>query len=88
MFDAEINFDAADIEPRITYGTNPGLGMGINDAIPAFEGDDDTARQSYEKSLSYMGFHEGQKLKGIPVDYVSSEAVPTAESRTSAHLPR
>ncbi len=70
VFDAEINFDAADIEPRITYGTNPGLGMGINDAIPAFEGDDDTARQSYEKSLSYMGFHEGQKLKGIPVDYV------------------
>ena len=70
VFDAEINFDAADIEPRITYGTNPGLGMGINDAIPAFEGDDDTARPSYEKSLSYMGFHEGQKLKGIPVDYV------------------
>ena len=70
VFDAEVNFDAADIEPRITYGTNPGLGMGINDAIPAFEGDDETGRQSYEKSLAYMGFHEGQKLKGIPVDYV------------------
>lgn len=70
VFDAEVNFDAADIEPRITYGTNPGLGMGINDAIPAFEGDDETGRQSYEKSLAYMGFEEGQKLKGIPVDYV------------------
>lgn len=70
VFDAEVNFDAADIEPRITYGTNPGLGMGINDAIPAFEGDDETGRQSYEKSLAYMGFKEGQKLKGIPVDYV------------------
>ncbi len=70
VFDTEVNFDAADIEPRITYGTNPGLGMGINDAIPAFEGDDETGRQSYEKSLAYMGFHEGQKLKGIPVDYV------------------
>lgn len=70
VFDAEVNFDAADIEPRITYGTNPGLGMGINNAIPAFEGDDETGRQSYEKSLAYMGFKEGQKLKGIPVDYV------------------
>lgn len=70
VYDTEVNFDAADIEPRITYGTNPGLGMGINDAIPAFEGDDETGRQSYEKSLAYMGFHEGQKLKGIPVDYV------------------
>ncbi|HJE39187.1 MAG: 3-isopropylmalate dehydratase large subunit [Candidatus Amulumruptor caecigallinarius] len=70
VFDAEVDFDAADIEPRITYGTNPGLGMGINDAIPSFEGDDETARQSYEKSLAYMGFKEGQKLKGIPVDYV------------------
>lgn len=70
VFDTEVNFDAADIEPRITYGTNPGLGMGINDAIPAFEGDDETGRQSYEKSLAYMGFHEGQKLKGIPVYYV------------------
>lgn len=70
VFDAEVNFEAADIEPRITYGTNPGLGMGINDAIPAFEGDDETGRQSYEKSLAYMGFKEGQKLKGIPVDYV------------------
>lgn len=61
VFDKEIVFDAADIEPMITYGTNPGLGMGINDTIPS-----DTP----EKSLKYMDFKSGEKLIGKKVDYV------------------
>lgn len=61
VFDKEIVFDAADIEPMITYGTNPGLGIGINDTIPS-----DTP----EKSLKYMDFKSGEKLIGKKVDYV------------------
>ena len=70
VFDREINFDAADIEPRITFGTNPGMGIGINDPIPAPDPEDEAGRISYEKSLDYMGFHVGQVLAGTPVDYV------------------
>lgn len=69
-FDKEVTFDAADIEPRITFGTNPGMGIGINEAIPAYDGSDETGRVSYMKSLDYMGFHPGEKLEGTPVDYV------------------
>ena len=70
VFDREINFDAADIEPRITFGTNPGMGIGINDPIPAPDPEDEAGRISYQKSLDYMGFHVGQVLAGTPVDYV------------------
>lgn len=69
-FDREINFDAADIEPRITFGTNPGMGIGINDPIPAPDPKDEAGKISYEKSLDYMGFKVGQVLAGTPVDYV------------------
>lgn len=69
-FDAEIDFDAADIEPRITFGTNPGMGIGISEAIPAPDSSDDAGALSYQKSLDYMGFKVGQKLEGVPVDYV------------------
>lgn len=69
-FDREINFDAADIEPRITFGTNPGMGIGINDPIPAPDPEDEAGKISYEKSLDYMGFKVGQVLAGTPVDYV------------------
>lgn len=60
VFDREILFDARDIEPQITYGTNPGMGMGINDTIPV----------SQAKPLEYMGFQTGEKIVGKPVDYV------------------
>lgn len=70
QFDREINFDAADIEPRITFGTNPGMGIGINDPIPAPDPEDEAGKISYEKSLDYMGFKVGQVLAGTPVDYV------------------
>lgn len=70
VFDKEVTFNADDIEPRITYGTNPGMGIGISEAIPHYEGDDEVGRASYEKSLEYMGFKAGQHLEGTPVDYV------------------
>ena len=64
VFDRELWFDAADIEPRITYGTNPGMGIGISEVIPS-SGD-----ANFEKALAYMGFKAGQKLLGTKVDYV------------------
>lgn len=70
VFDREIDFDAADIEPRITFGTNPGMGIGINEPIPAPDPADEPGKISYEKSLDYMGFKVGQVLAGTPVDYV------------------
>lgn len=68
-FDREVVFDAADIEPRITFGTNPGMGMGISETIPLATGNE-SARASYRKALDYMGFKEGMELEGTPVDYV------------------
>lgn len=65
-FDAEHHFDAADIAPMVTYGTNPGMGIKINEHIPAAEGQS----ASFGKSLDYMGFHPGEQLIGKPVDYV------------------
>ncbi len=69
VFDREVTFHADDIEPRITFGTNPGMGIGICKSIPYAPTDGD-ARTSYLKALEYMGFSEGQKLTGVPVDYV------------------
>ncbi|WP_455498798.1 3-isopropylmalate dehydratase large subunit [Coprobacter sp.] len=70
VFDKEIFFDAADIAPRITYGTNPGMGMGIHDAIPTLERIDESGKISFGKSLDYMGFKPGEKLEGKNIDYV------------------
>ena len=67
VFDKELTFRAEDIEPRITYGTNPGMGIGITKSIPSAP---DKERESYEKALKYMGFEPGQKLLGTKVDYV------------------
>ena len=64
VFDKELVFDAKDIEPRITYGTNPGMGIGITEAIPQGEG------AGFQKSLDYMGFKAGEKLLGKEIDYV------------------
>lgn len=70
VFDKELNFDAADIEPRITYGTNPGMGIGITESIPTLSDIDEAGKASFEKSLDYMGFAPGQKLLGHKIDYV------------------
>ncbi len=64
VFDKEYEFDAADIEPMITYGTNPGMGIKINERIPI---SDD---KSFEKSLEYMGFEAGETLLDKPINYV------------------
>ena len=69
VFDKELSYDAADIEPRITYGTNPGMGIGITDSIPL------TSHLSplftgFDKALQYMGFKAGEKLLGKKIDYV------------------
>jgi len=69
-FDKEIVFEATDIEPMVTYGTNPGMGMDINDTIPTLESIDEAGRISYAKSLEYMGFQAGEKIVGKPIDYV------------------
>lgn len=70
VFDKEVVFDAADIEPRITYGTNPGMGMGVADSIPTLDEVDEAGRISFRKSLDYMGFVPGEKLAGKKIDYV------------------
>jgi 3-isopropylmalate/(R)-2-methylmalate dehydratase large subunit len=69
VFDIEYNYEGADIEPMITYGTNPGMGMGISERIPTAEGME-SGKVSYEKSLSYMGFDEDQPMLGKKIDYV------------------
>ena len=70
VFDKEVTFKAEDIEPMITYGTNPGMGMGITEAIPTTDGMSETEKGSFLKSMDYMGFRPGEKLLGKPVDYV------------------
>ncbi|MDE5720227.1 MAG: 3-isopropylmalate dehydratase large subunit [Paramuribaculum sp.] len=69
VYDREVRYDAADIEPRVTYGTNPGMGIGISEPVPT-PPDDAAARISFEKSLDYMGFRSGESLEGQKVDYV------------------
>lgn len=69
VFDKEITFDAAEIEPMITYGTNPSMGVAVGGVIPEAPGDA-AARVSFDKALDYMGFHAGEKMEGKKVDYV------------------
>lgn len=67
-FDKEVTFEAADIEPMITYGTNPGMGFGITNSIPnAGQG---TSATTFKKSLDYMKFNEGDEMLGKPIDFV------------------
>ena len=70
VFDMELNYDAADIEPMITYGTNPGMGVGITGAIPTVESIEPATRVTYEKSLAYMDFEAGSDMIGKEIDYI------------------
>ena len=71
VFDKEVRFDAADIRPRVTYGTNPGMGIAIDEPVPYCpDNADEQERASFEKSLSYMGFTSGKSIEGTKVDYV------------------
>jgi 3-isopropylmalate/(R)-2-methylmalate dehydratase large subunit len=69
-FDRELNIKAEDIEPMITYGTNPGMGVGITGHIPFLNEIDEKEKPSFEKSLQYMGLQPGTGIKGKKVDYV------------------
>ncbi|MDT0552006.1 3-isopropylmalate dehydratase large subunit [Urechidicola vernalis] len=68
-FDKEFNFEASDIEPMITYGTNPGMGIGISKNIPSAESVEG-GKATYDKSLAYMGYGENEPMIGKKIDYV------------------
>ncbi len=69
-FDKELNINAADIEPMVTYGTNPGMGIGVNDAIPDETAVNDEDKKGLQKSLAYMGLQSGNPIKGQKLDYI------------------
>lgn len=71
VFDKEIHIDATAIQPMITYGTNPGLGIAINGLIPVAESiPDEGERNTIEKALQYMGLESGKPLLGLPVQHI------------------
>ena len=70
VFDRELTIQAADIEPMVTYGTNPGMGVGIRQRIPETTELPETERNNFRKSLDYMGLQPGQRILGQKVDYV------------------
>lgn len=69
-FDKEIFINAEDIQPMITYGTNPGMGIGISENIPTTETINENDRSGLSKSLAYMGLQPGSPIKGQKIDYV------------------
>ena len=70
-FDVEININAADIQPMVTYGTNPGMGLAVTGTVPTLESiTDPTEQQNFEKALKYMGLTPGQSLLGMPVQNI------------------
>ncbi|MGN0069477.1 MAG: 3-isopropylmalate dehydratase large subunit [Prevotella sp.] len=70
VFDKELTYNAEEIDPRITYGTNPGMGISITGHIPTLDAIGEAGKSSFVKSLSYMGFEPGEQLLGHPIDYV------------------
>jgi len=70
VFDKELTFKAEDIEPMITYGTNPGMGIGISAHIPKVEDIEKASQNSFKKSLQYMGYQPDEPMIGKKVDYV------------------
>ncbi|WP_298615087.1 3-isopropylmalate dehydratase large subunit [uncultured Odoribacter sp.] len=70
VFDKEVSFRAEDIEPMITYGTNPGMGIKIKGTIPHATEIDITSRASFLKALEYMNFQAGERIEGKKIDYV------------------
>ena len=69
VFDKEVTYRAEDIAPRITYGTNPGAGIAIDERIPTLDEIPEADRSQFLSMLEYMQFQPGQKLEGVPVDY-------------------
>ncbi len=69
VFDKEVTFRAEDIQPRITYGTNPGAGIAVDECIPTLESIPQEEQAGFLSQLNYMQFQPGEKLEGKPVDY-------------------
>lgn len=69
-FDLEINIDASVIEPMITYGTNPGMGISVSEKIPTTNTINENDKSGLAKSLAYMGLEQGHIIKGQKIDYV------------------
>ncbi|MEO2143335.1 MAG: 3-isopropylmalate dehydratase large subunit, partial [Flavobacteriaceae bacterium] len=69
VFDKELIFDGNSIQPMITYGTNPGMGISISKGIPKAE-NQDTGINTYKKSLDYMNYSEGESMIGKKIDFV------------------
>ena len=69
FFDKEVTYRAEDIQPRITYGTNPGAGIGIDECVPTLDQLPEAERPGFDAQLQYMQFQPGQRLEGTPVDY-------------------
>jgi 3-isopropylmalate/(R)-2-methylmalate dehydratase large subunit len=71
QYDAQYVLDVSAVEPQVTWGTNPGLVVGIGGAVPhPSDADGPTARQTMERALEYMGLRPGQRMRDIPVDVV------------------
>lgn len=70
VFDMEVTYQASDITPRITYGTNPGAGISIDGTIPTLDEIPQSEQAGFLSQLDYMQFKPGEKLEGHPVDYV------------------
>ena len=70
VFDKELHIDAAAIEPIVTYGTNPGMGIGVNGLIPDVVAASDNEKAAHHKALQYMGLAAGNAIKGQKIDYV------------------
>ncbi len=69
VFDKEFTFDGSTIEPMITYGTNPGMGISINSGIPS-SNQHEGNKETFLKSLEYMDYSEGDKILGKKIDFV------------------
>lgn len=69
-FDKQYTFNAEDIKPMVTFGTNPGMGIALSQTIPSSAALTGSDKESYQKALEYMGFKEGESMIGKKVDYV------------------
>lgn len=87
VFDKELTFDADDIEPRITYGTNPGMGIGITECVPTLDTIPETGKAWLSEVIGLYGFRTRRAvLWAIPSTMSSWELVPMGVLRTSAPL--
>ena len=84
VFDKEVRFDAADIQPMITYGTNPGMGMAVTSHIPTTEGMSEVEKTSFVKSMQYMASSRVSLCWARRLTMSSSVPVPMAVSKISA----